>query len=115
MKKFDLKNLVLTCITKAGYADGIVRAETMDYKDNPTSIVNEADTIKYFGGSRDGNEIEWFQTETEFGFALASEALMHGIDSVHVQGSNVCYEFNAYITLGNSVLYTLKGQRIYAD
>ena len=110
-----MKSLILTLIAKAGYADGIVRAETMDYKDNPTSIVMEADTIKYFGGSRDGNDIKWFRTETEFGFALASEALMHGIDSVHVQGSNVCYEFNAYITLGNSVLYTLKGQRIYAD
>lgn len=44
-----MKSLILTLIAKAGYADGIVRAETMDYKDNPTSIVMEADTIKYFG------------------------------------------------------------------
>ena len=115
MKTLEIKNLILTCIAKSGYADGIVRAETMDYKDNPASIVMEADSIKFDGGSREGNSKDFFENKSEFGFALASEALMYGIDSVHVQGSNMCHEFKTYVVLGNSVMYTLWGQRVYKD
>lgn len=114
-----MQTLLNTFITKAGYTSGWIYAES-NYKESARCIVLECDGIEFTHATRETGHNdcivrESFKTEADFGYRIAVEALESGIETFHVDGSNLDDYLRVQIVLNNGVYYLVEGKRVYKD
>jgi phage major head subunit gpT-like protein len=114
-----MKNTLLLLASKAGYASGYVYAES-NYKESARCIISGCDSIEFTYATRETGHndcliVEAFKTEADFGYRIALDAFEHGIETFHVDGSNLADEIRVQIVLNNGVYYLVDAKRIYKD
>jgi len=112
-----MHSLLLLLVAKAGYSSGYVYAES-NYKESANRIVSNCEniTFKYATRETGHNDCivrETFKTEADFGYRIAVEAFRHGIETIHVDGSNLADDIRVQIVLNNGVFYLVDAIRVY--
>lgn len=114
-----MQTTLLLLASKAGYATGYVYAES-NYKESANRIISNCDAIEFTYATRETGHndciiVEAFKTEADFGYRIAVEALENGVETFHVDGSNLADDIRVQIVLNNGTYYLVDAKRVYKD